>query len=107
MTNKNQLNLNELLEIINQRVSEKDESSYSYKIVKEGLEKAARKVGEEAVEVVIASFVNEKKRDQKSREELVGEICDLFYHTLLLMKTQDVKLEEIFEEFKQRNDKHR
>ncbi len=107
MTNKNQLNLSELLEIINQRVSEKDESSYSYKIVKEGLEKAARKVGEEAVEVVIASFVNEKKRDQKSRDELVGELCDLFYHTLLLMKTQDVKLEEIYETFKKRNDKHR
>ena len=107
MTNKNQLNLNELLEIIDKRVSAKDESSYSYKIVKEGIEKAARKVGEEAVEVVIASFVNEKKQDEKSHAELVGEICDLFYHTLLLMKTQDIKLEEVFEEFKKRNDKHR
>lgn len=107
MTNSNQLNLNDLLQIIDQRVNEKDESSYSYKIVKEGIEKAARKVGEEAVEVVIAAFVNEKKRDKKSREELVGELCDLFFHSLLLMKTQDIKLEEIFAEFKKRNDKHR
>lgn len=100
-----QLSFEQLFAIIKQKISSKEKGSYSNSLVEAGLERIARKVGEEALEVVIASFVNQKNHDQKSHEELVGELCDLFYHSLILMASQNVSLEEIKQEFSKRNSK--
>lgn len=97
------LNLDQLLEIVKSRIDEGDEKSYSYKIINEGLEKITRKIGEEALEVVIGSFVLNQKRDEKSKAELTGEICDLFYHILLLMASQDIDLDLVYQELAKRN----
>jgi len=100
-----QLSFEELFKIIKQKISSKESGSYSNSLIEAGLEKITRKVGEEALEVVIASFVNEKNKNQKSHEELVGELCDLFYHSLILMASQGISLEEITKEFAKRNNK--
>ncbi len=100
---KDQISLEELFCLIKERIAEKDPYSYSYKLAKEGLEKITRKVGEEALEVVIASFVHEKKSDQKSKEELIGEVCDLFYHTLVLLASQQIEFSEVLNEATRRN----
>lgn len=100
-----QLNMKELLEVIKQKIASKEAGSYSYSLAEKGLERITRKVGEEAVEVMVAAFMNEKRADKKSRDELVGEICDLFYHTLILLAYEDISLEEIFVEFAKRNNK--
>ena len=56
-----------------------EEGSYTAYLFNKGIEKILKKVGEETTEVVIASLGNDK-------EEVVGEICDLTYHVLVLME---------------------
>ena len=101
------LEISELYDIIKNKVSNKEEGSYSYEIIKDGLDKVTRKVGEEALEVVIAAFLNEKEPNQKNKDDLTGEICDLLYHTLLLMVRENVQLDDILAEFEKRNNKHK
>lgn len=105
MTTK--LEIRELYDIVKNKISSQEEGSYSYELAKSGVEKVSRKVGEEALEVVIAAFLNNQNPNQKNKEDLVGEICDLFYHTLVLMAKEGVSLDEIFEEFERRNQKHK
>lgn len=75
-----------------------EEGSYTNYLFNKGTEKILKKVGEEATEVVIASLGNDK-------EELIGEICDLTYHVLVLMAEKGVSLEDIEEELKKRREK--
>ncbi len=100
---KNQLNFDELSDIIKTKISTKDKKSYTYELHKSGLEKITRKIGEEALEVVIASFINQKKPNKKNRDDLIGEICDLFYHSLVLMASEKIELSEILNELTKRN----
>ncbi|HLD76784.1 MAG TPA: phosphoribosyl-ATP diphosphatase [Rickettsiales bacterium] len=100
------LTFNELLAIISQRIADGKKDSYCYEIAENGVEKICRKIGEEAVEVLIAAFIAERENDKKSHEELVGEICDLFFHTLILMAQKNVTMEEILQEFAKRNNKN-
>lgn len=102
---QNQLNLEELFQIISQRISQKESNSYSYKLNQEGLDLIARKVGEEAVEVITAAYANERENSEKSKDELIGEICDLFYHSLILMKQQNIEPKDIFSKLANRNNK--
>ena len=103
---KNQLNIEELFQIIKEKTEKKDPNSYSYKLSQAGLDLISRKVGEEAVEVVVASFIDEKNNNEQTREELIGELCDLFYHSLVLMNQQKINPEDIFKEFARRNNKN-
>ena len=70
-----------------------EEGSYTNYLFNKGTEKITKKIGEEATEVVIAAIKDDKK-------ELVGEICDLAYHVLVLMAEKGVSLEDIEEELK-------
>lgn len=102
---KDNFSFDALLELIKSKISSKDKSSYSYELVKNGVEKVSRKIGEEAVEVLIASFNHEKKPSKKTRQELIGEVCDLFYHNLVLLASQNIELSEILKELEKRNSK--
>lgn len=99
------LELSQLFEIIKTKINQKEQGSYTYELSQKGLEKITRKVGEEALEVVIASFVNEKNPTAKNKEDLTKEICDLFYHTLVLMAFGKIEFDDILEEFNKRNKK--
>lgn len=99
------LSFAELFAIIKHKIESKEKGSYSYSIASQGLERITRKVGEEALEVVIAAFLDEKKHSKKTHEELVGELCDLFYHSLILMATQGIEFDEVLQEFARRNNK--
>lgn len=61
-----------------ERKANPEEGSYTTYLYNKGLEKILKKVGEESTEVVIAAL-------SQSKEELIGEICDLSYHVLVLM----------------------
>jgi len=74
--------------IINQRINDNTEGSYTNKIFREGINKAAQKVGEEAVELII-----EAKDD--NRDLFINETADLLYHLLILMRLKNVKLSDI------------
>jgi phosphoribosyl-ATP pyrophosphohydrolase/phosphoribosyl-AMP cyclohydrolase len=64
------------------------ENSYTNYLLEEGLDKILKKIAEESGEVIIAS-----KNEDKS--ELIYEISDLVYHTLVLMVEKNVNIGEI------------
>jgi phosphoribosyl-ATP pyrophosphohydrolase/phosphoribosyl-AMP cyclohydrolase len=88
--------LYKLENIIEQRISDNEESSYTAKLFARGVNKVAQKVGEEAVELVIESKDNDV-------DLFKNEAADLLYHLLILLKTKDLKLEDIEEILKGRH----
>ncbi len=82
--------LYELENVIEQRIADKPENSYTSKLFSSGVNKVAQKVGEEAVELVI-----EAKDD--NLDLFKNEAADLLYHFLILLKTKNLKLQDIEE----------
>lgn len=71
------------------------DASYVAKLNARGLPKIAQKLGEEAVETVIAAMAND-------REGLVGEAADLLFHLVVLLNRQGVPLAEVMAELDRR-----
>jgi phosphoribosyl-AMP cyclohydrolase / phosphoribosyl-ATP pyrophosphohydrolase len=71
------------------------EGSYTAKLFAGGVDRIAKKIGEEATEVVIAAKNND-------RAELVWETADLLYHTLVLLAERGVSLDEVGAELSRR-----
>lgn len=67
-----------LFDVIVSRRENPLEGSYTSRLLAEGLPKIAQKVGEEAVETVVAALAQDDRR-------LVEEVADLTYHTLVLL----------------------
>lgn len=84
----NHFNLQTLEKIVDRKVENPEEGSYTKYLTDEGIDKILKKCGEEMTEVVIAS----KNGD---REELIDETSDLLYHTLVLLKHQGVSLGDV------------
>tara|TARA_B100000953_G_scaffold299110_1_gene297870 strand:+ start:281 stop:595 length:315 start_codon:yes stop_codon:yes gene_type:complete len=80
---------------IARRLTASPDESYVAKLNSKGLAKIAQKVGEEAVETVIAAMSGE-------REELVSESADLLMHLLVLLQKKGVALEEVMAELDRR-----
>ncbi|MBK8881111.1 MAG: bifunctional phosphoribosyl-AMP cyclohydrolase/phosphoribosyl-ATP diphosphatase HisIE [Bacteroidales bacterium] len=85
-----------LEQVINQRIDENSEESYTNKLFKKGINKMAQKVGEEAVELVI-----ESKDDNLNLFK--NEAADLLYHLLILLKAKGINLQSIEEVLKERH----
>ncbi len=83
-------------EVIQERIANPTESSYTHKLISRGLNKVAQKVGEEAVEVVIAALA-------ETREDYLGEMTDLIYHSLVLLHAQGMNLDDIAEVIAERH----
>jgi len=86
----------ELEQVVNQRIDNDVQDSYTNRLFKKGINKVAQKVGEEAVELVI-----EAKDDNP--ELLKNEAADLLYHFLILLKTRKVSFSDIEEILKSRH----
>ena len=80
--------LADLERVVASRGSDLSDTSYTAKLLKGGPPLAAKKLGEEAVEVVIASLGKEKT-------PLVGESADLLYHLLVVLRLGGVTLAEV------------
>ncbi|WP_126451201.1 phosphoribosyl-ATP diphosphatase [Sulfodiicoccus acidiphilus] len=87
--------LDQLYSTILQRIREKPEGSYTVELWRKGKGYVARKVGEESVEVVVASL-------SEGKERTVSEIADLLYHMLVLMAMNDISPEEVYAEIRRR-----
>ncbi len=85
----------ELFAVIKERQRTLPENSYTAKLFRKGIDRIAQKVGEEAVEVVIAG----KNRD---RSELVEETSDLVYHLLVLLAECGVTPDEVWAKLDER-----
>jgi phosphoribosyl-ATP pyrophosphohydrolase/phosphoribosyl-AMP cyclohydrolase len=79
-----------LEQTINQRIDDNTQNSYTNNLFRQGINKVAQKVGEEAVELVI-----ESKDD--NIELFKNEAADLIYHYLILLKAKGVNLQDIEE----------
>lgn len=71
------------------------ETSYTRQLLDGGPERCARKLGEEAIETVIAAVGDD-------REALTRESADLLYHLLVLLEARDVRLDAVLNELSDR-----
>lgn len=85
------MNLEDLEARIALRAAASPEESYTAKLIARGIDKASQKLGEEAIEAVIAAVTGD-------RAELVKESADLLYHLLVVLRAADVPLAEIMAE---------
>ena len=87
--------LADLERIVATRAAASPEESWTAKLVAAGQAKAAKKLGEEAVETVIAAIEGEKA-------PLVSESADLLYHLMVVLKIGGVELQEVMAELERR-----
>jgi phosphoribosyl-ATP pyrophosphohydrolase/phosphoribosyl-AMP cyclohydrolase len=87
--------LSQVFEVIRDRRDNPVENSYTCKLLAGGDNKILKKIGEEAVEVVMAC-----KDDDK--DAIAGEVADLFYHTLVALAHHDVDVKDVYRKLQQR-----
>jgi phosphoribosyl-ATP pyrophosphohydrolase len=88
--------LADLATIIRERARAADtSSSYTAKLIADGIERCARKFGEEAVEATIAAVSGD-------RPGLTAEAADVLYHLLVLLEASGVPLDAVMAELKSR-----
>ena len=87
--------LDDLFDVIKSRKGQDPSSSYTARLLAKGTEKCAQKLGEEAVELIIAATTN-------NRSELVTESADLLYHWLVLLAERDIAPEDVYAELARR-----
>ncbi len=87
--------LSDLEKIVATRAQTSPDESWTARLVAKGQEKAAQKLGEEAVETAIAAVTHNKG-------ELVKESADLLYHLLVVLKIAEIPLEDVYAELQSR-----
>lgn len=92
------MTLEELITIIEDRKKKKPEESYVSSLFEKGIDRIVQKVGEEAVEVVIAA-----KNDNKA--QLIEESSDLLFHLLIALTARGVTLNDIYSKLSERHQK--
>lgn len=88
--------LTELFQIIEDRKANPRPASYTSQLFAQGEDAILKKVGEEAMEVILAAKGQGKQR-------LVEEVADLFYHTLVLLSSQGLSLSDVEDELRRRH----
>ena len=87
--------LSRLAATITARRTADPETSWVARLNQRGVPVIARKLGEEAIETVIAALTG-------TREELVGEAADTLFHLLVLLDAKGVSLAEVLAELERR-----
>jgi phosphoribosyl-AMP cyclohydrolase / phosphoribosyl-ATP pyrophosphohydrolase len=88
--------LGTLERIIEQRIAERPEGSYTARLYSQGPKRIAQKVGEEGLEVALAAVA-------ETDEKVIAEAADLLYHLLTLLKSRDVPLARVVAELEARH----
>lgn len=88
--------LSELQDFINRRYQEMPEKSYTTSLFKDGTNRMAQKVGEEALEAVIEAVSGNDER-------LIYECSDLFYHLIVLLTSKGLRIEQVAAELAERH----
>jgi phosphoribosyl-ATP pyrophosphohydrolase len=84
-----------LEDIVRRRAAAPPDESYTAKLLKDGIARAAKKLGEESVEAVIAAIAAD-------RAELTKEAADVFYHLLVVLHGSGVSLADVMAELENR-----
>ena len=88
--------LSELQRFIEQRHEEMPENSYTTRLFREGINKIAQKVGEEAVETIIEAC-------NGNREKVIYEGSDLLYHLLVMLTEEGLRIEDLAQQLQERH----
>ncbi len=88
--------LAELEGIIERRVTDRPEGSYTARLFSQGSKRIAQKVGEEGLEVALASVA-------EADDKVISESADLLFHLLVLLKSRGLPLEQVIKELKSRH----
>jgi phosphoribosyl-ATP pyrophosphohydrolase/phosphoribosyl-AMP cyclohydrolase len=88
--------LTRLAHTIARRAQDRPAGSYTVKLLDAGVPAVSQKVGEEAVEVVVAANAQDDRR-------LASEAADLLYHLLVLLEARGVPLDAVWQELEQRS----
>jgi phosphoribosyl-ATP pyrophosphohydrolase/phosphoribosyl-AMP cyclohydrolase len=89
--------LTELQDFINRRHEEMPEGSYTTSLFKDGVNRMAQKMGEEALETVIEAT-------NGSNEKLLYEASDMMYHLIVLLTSKGLRIEDVATELRKRHD---
>lgn len=87
--------VNDLAQVIAQRHAAMPEGSYVAGLLKQGIDRVAKKVGEESTETIIAA-------KNGSHDEIVWEVADLWFHTLVLLEATGVPVADVWQELGRR-----
>ena len=87
--------INELYNVISDRIETESENSYTVSLHKKGLDEILKKMGEEAIEVILAS-------KHQSKKQVIYEVADLIYHLLVLLAEKKISIEDIYSELESR-----
>ena len=85
----------ELADVIAERHATMPEGSYVASLLQQGVDRVAKKVGEEAAETIIAA-------KNGAHDEIVWEVADLWFHSLVLLEATGVPVEDVFQELARR-----
>ena len=88
--------LSELSDFIEKRHEEMPEGSYTTSLFKDGLNRMAQKVGEEALELVIEAT-------NGTNERLIYESSDMLYHLIVLLTSKGLRIEDMARELMERH----
>lgn len=89
------MTLKQLYKIIEDRKKKMPEGSYAASLFKKGKDKIIQKVGEEAIEVIIAA-------KNESKERIVSETADLIFHLLVMLSLLKINPSDILKELNKR-----
>jgi phosphoribosyl-ATP pyrophosphohydrolase len=87
--------LADLSDRVAQRANASPDESYTAKLLRDGVDRCARKFGEEAVELIVSAVSRDK-------QGLTGEAADVLYHLLVLLKAADITLDQVMAELERR-----
>jgi phosphoribosyl-ATP pyrophosphohydrolase len=90
------MNIDALYDVICDRLTNPKTGSYTVSLLQQGEDEILKKVGEEAVEVILAA------KDQ-GRQRVIEEVADLTYHVLVLLAAQKIRPEEVRGELSRRH----
>ncbi len=83
---------------IDERINSPKKDSYTSSLADQGILRVSKKLGEEAVEVVLAASA-------ESTDRLTEESADLIYHLLVLLRLRGLELENVISELEKRHNK--
>lgn len=81
---------------IDDRIQSRPDDSYTARLAQQGVQRIAKKIGEEGVELALAA-------SQEDRTEVAAEAADLVYHLLVLLRSQDMTFADIARELESRH----
>jgi phosphoribosyl-ATP pyrophosphohydrolase len=87
--------LSDLEKIIEERIAASSEESYTARLIEKGITISSKKLGEEAVETIIAA-------NRGDKEEIIKESADLLYHLLVVLRATNISVADVMAELEAR-----